>query len=169
MDTQYTDIEWGLVLPPTMTGEAIYGRRGPDVGFTVTSQNEANMDAAWTLYRYLLSPDYLAKYCKLRGIQPSLREMWDDENFSENAGPEWGAVAVKNRPENSVDPGFWPLQLGDVHNRILPAIRDEGEDITTVLERADQEGNEFLQASPQWSILSQEQFKAHPEWLSASG
>jgi ABC-type glycerol-3-phosphate transport system substrate-binding protein len=169
MDTQYTDIEWGLILPPTLSGEPIYGRRGPDVGFTVASQNEANLDAAWTLYRYLLSPDYLAKYCKLRGIQPSLREMWDSPDFSESAGPQWGVIAIKNRPENSVDPGFAPLQLTDIHNRILPAIRDEGEDIQTVLERADQEGNEFLQASPQWSILSQEQFKEHPEWLSASG
>jgi multiple sugar transport system substrate-binding protein len=168
MDTQY-EAEWGLTLPPTMTGEPIYGRRGPDVGFTVTTQNEANGDAAWTLYRYLLSPTYLAKYCKLRGIQPSLREMWDDQDFSENAGPHWGAIAIKNRPENTVDPGFWPAQLVDINNRILTAVRDEGEDIKTVLDRVDEEGNAFLQASPQWSILSQEQFKEHPEWLTATG
>jgi len=169
MDTQYTDIEWGLVVPPSMSGEPIYGRRGPDVGFTVTTQNEANQDAAWTLWRYLVSPPYLAKYCKLRGIQPSLREMWDDPEFSEEAGPQWAAIAVKNRPENSVDPGFWPAQLVDINNRMLPAIRDEGEDIKTVLERVDEEGNAFLQASPQWSILSQEQFTEHPEWLTVTG
>lgn len=169
MDTQYTNVDWGLVIPPTMSGKPIYGRRGPDVGFTVASQNDAHLDAAWTFYRYLVSPTYLAKYCKLRGIQPSLREMWDDPEFSDKAGPRWGTIAIKNRPENSVDPGFWPLQLVDVNNRILPAIRDEGEDIKAVLERADKEGNEFLQSSPQWSILSQEQFKANPEWLSASG
>jgi multiple sugar transport system substrate-binding protein len=168
MDTQY-EAEWGLTLPPTLSGEPVYGRRGPDVGFTVTTQNEANTDAAWVLYRYLLSPTYLAKYCKLRGIQPSLREMWDHQEFSENSGPHWGAIAVKNRPENSVDPGFWPAQLVDINNRILTSVRDEGEDIKTVLERADQEGNEFLQASPQWSILSQEQFNEHPEWLTATG
>ena len=169
MDTQFTESDWGLMIPPSMSGEPVFGRRGPDVGFTVTSQNEANMDAAWTLYRYLLSPVYLAKYCKLRGIQPSLREMWDDPEFSETAGPKWGPIAVKNRPENTVDPGFWPLQLVDANNRILPSVRDEGEDIKTVLERADEEGNAFLASSPQWSILSQEQFKEHPEWLSATG
>ena len=71
--------------------------------------------------------------------------------------------------ENTVDPGFWPLQLVDANNRMLPAIRDEGEDIKMVLERVDEEGNAFLQSSPQWSILSQEQFKEHPEWLTATG
>jgi ABC-type glycerol-3-phosphate transport system substrate-binding protein len=169
MDTQYTDIDWGLVIPPTMDGAQVYGRRGPDVGFTVTTQNEAHMTGAWTLYRYLVSPVYLAKYCKLRGIQPSLKEMWDDPEFSDKAGPRWGAIAVKNRPENSVDPGFWPLELVNINNRILPSIRDEGEDIQTVLAREEEEGNKFLQASPQWSILSAEQYKANPQWLTPAG
>lgn len=169
MDTQYIDIDWGLKLPPTLTGEPVYGRRGPDVGFTVTTQNDAHLDAVWKLYRYLVSPTYLAKYCKLRGIQPSLKEMWDDSEFSAESGPHWGAVAVKNRPENSVDPGFWPLELVNINNAITPSIRDEGEDITTVLQRAEDAGNEFLQASPQWSILSREQFEANPDWLTASG
>ncbi len=169
MDTQYTDIDWGLKIPPTMTGEPIFGRRGPDVGFTVTTQNDAHLDAAWTLYSYLFSPAYLSKYCKLRGIQPSLKEMWDDPDFSPDAGPRWGAVAVKNKPENSVDPGFWPRELVDINNRILPAIRDEGEPIADVLTRVEEAGNEFLTASPQWSIQSREEYEAHPEWLTASG
>jgi len=92
MDTQYDNIDWGLVVPPTMTGEPIYGRRGPDVGFTVTTQNEDHLEGAFTFYRYLVSPAYLSRYCKLRGIQPSLKEMWDDPDFSEDAGPQWGAI-----------------------------------------------------------------------------
>lgn len=169
MDTQYTDIDWGLRLTPTMTGEPIYGRRGPDVGFTVASQNEDHLDASWTLYQYLLSPDYLSKYCKLRGIQPSIKEMWTDPNFSAEAGPHWGAVAVKNEPQNSVDSGFVPIEVVDISNRILPAIRDEGEAIAEVLQRAEDEGNEFLSANPQWSILSGADFEANPQWLSAEG
>lgn len=169
MDTQYPEIDWGLKLPPTMTGEPVYGRRGPDVGFTVTSQNENNLDAAFTFYRYLVSPAYLSKYCKLRGIQPSLKEMWDDPDFSEESGPRWAAVAIKNRPENSVDPGFWPRELVDITGRILPSIRDEGEDIPTVLQRAEEAGTEFLQDNPQWSILSAADYEANPQWLTAAG
>lgn len=169
MDTQYPDINWGLVLPPRMTEEGVYGRRGPDVGFTVTTQNENNLDAAYTFYRYLVSPDYLARYCKLRGIQPSLKAMWDDPNFSAESGPQWAAVAVKNRPENSVDFGFWPRELVDIHGRILPSIRDEGEDIATVLQRVEEEGNDYLSSNPQWSILSGADYEANPQWLTAAG
>ena len=169
MDTQYTDIDWGLALPPTMSGEPIYGRRGPDVGFTVTTQNEDQLDEAFSFYRYLVSPAYLSRYCKLRGIQPSLKAMWDDPDFSEDSGPRWGAVAVKNRPENSVDTGFWPRELVDITGRILPAIRDEGGAIADVLAEADAAGNEFLSGNPQWSILSGADYAANPQWLSADG
>ncbi len=169
MDTQYTDIEWGLVLPPKMPDAQVHGRRGPDVGFTVTTQNEEHLEAAHTFYRYLVSPAYLSEYCKLRGIQPSLREMWDDPGFSADAGPKWGAIAVKNRPENSVDPGFWPRELSDINTNMLPSIRDEGEEIATVLQRADEAGTEFLQNSPQWSIISGEDYADNPEWLTERG
>ncbi|MEM7029230.1 MAG: substrate-binding domain-containing protein [Chloroflexota bacterium] len=169
MDTQYTDIEWGLALQPTLKEGTVYGRRGPDVGFTIASQNKDNLNAAWTLWSYLFSPTYLSKYCKLRGIQPGLKEMWDDPEFSADAGPQWGTIAVKNRPENSVDPGFWPGEMVAINNRILPAIRDEGEAIVDVLSRVEQAGNEFLQASPQWSIQSREEYEAHPEWLTDKG
>lgn len=169
MDTQYSDINWGLVLPPRMNEESIHGRRGPDVGFTVTSQNENNLDAAYTFYRYLVSPDYLARYCKLRGIQPSLKAMWDSPDFSAESGPQWAPIAIKNRPENSVDFGFWPRELVDTNNRILPSIRDEGEDVTTVLQRVEAEGNDFLNSNPQWSILSGADYEANPQWLTAAG
>ncbi|MEM7133734.1 MAG: substrate-binding domain-containing protein [Chloroflexota bacterium] len=169
MDTQYTDIDWGLHLPPTVSGEPVYGRRGPDVGFTVATQVEGNVDPSWSLFQYLVSPAYLSKYCKLRGIQPSLKEMWDDPEFSADAGPRWAAVAIKNEPQNSVDPGFWPEEVVDITGRILPSIRDEGEAISEVLQRVEDEGNEFLSANPQWSILSGADFEANPQWLSADG
>jgi len=169
MDTQYPDINWGLVLPPTVDGAAVNGRRGPDVGFTVTSQNENTLDATYTFYKYLVSADYLARYCKLRGIQPSLKSMWDDPNFSEESGPKWAAVAVKNRPENSVDFGFTPRELVDIHGRILPSIRDEGEEIATVLQRVEEEGNAYLAGNPQWSIISAADYEANPQWLTAAG
>jgi hypothetical protein len=95
--------------------------------------------------------------------------MWENPDFSPDAGPRWGDIAVKNKPENSVDPGFWPLELVNINNRILPAIRDEGEPIADVLKRVEEAGNEFLSASPQWSIQSREEYEAHPDWLTASG
>jgi hypothetical protein len=57
----------------------------------------------------------------------------------------------------------------DINNRMLPSIRDEGGDIATVLAEVEQAGNEFLQANPQWSILSREQFEANPDWLTTAG
>lgn len=169
MDNQYPDIEWALVIPPSMSGEPVYGRRGPDVGFTVTSQKEGNLEASFKFYRYLVSPAYLAKYCKLRGIQPSLKSMWSDSNFSDQAGDHWAAVAVKNRPENTVDFGFWPLEAVNITNNILPSIRDEGQEIATVLKTAEDAANEFLKANPQWSILSAADYEANPQWLTAAG
>ncbi|RIK34977.1 MAG: hypothetical protein DCC55_31750 [Chloroflexi bacterium] len=169
MDTQYPDIDWGIMLDPTFSGGPVYGNRGPDVGFTVTTQQESHLEPSWTLYRYLVSPDYLAKYCKLRGIQPSLKAMWDDPEFSTDSGPHWAAIAVKNRPENSVDWGFSPRELGDIVGRTLPAIRDEGEDITAVCQREEAAANEFLQNNPQWSILSAADYEANPQWLTAVG
>lgn len=169
MDTQYKDIEWGLHLEPTFSGEPLYGNRGPDVGFTVTSQNEGNLESAYKFYRYLVSPAYLAKYCKFRGVQPSLKTMWTDANFSEESGEHWAPVAIKNRPENSVDWGFNPRELGDILGRALASIRDEGQDIATVLKALDEEGNAFLKANPQWSILSAADYKANPQWLTAAG
>lgn len=169
MDTQYADVEWGIIVDPTFSGEPIYGNRGPDVGFTVTTQNEANLESAFTFYRYLVSPAYLAKYCKLRGVQPSLKAMWTDPEFSAESGAHWAAVSTKNRPENSVDWGFNPRELSDILARAVPSIRDEGQDIATVLKALDEEGNAFLAANPQWSILSAADYEANPQWLTAAG
>jgi multiple sugar transport system substrate-binding protein len=169
MDTQYPDENWGILIPPSMSGEPPFGRRGPDVGFTLTTQNENNLDAALAFYSYLLSPDYLARYCKLRGIQPSLKSMWDSPDFSAESGPHWAAIAEKNKPENSVDFGFPPLEFNSITARITPATRDEGEDITTVLQREEAAANEFLAANPQWSFLSAEDYQANPQWLTVTG
>jgi hypothetical protein len=68
-----------------------------------------------------------------------------------------------------VDFGFHPLELTDINNRILPAIRDEGEAISEVLQRVEDAGNEFLSANPQWSIQSREEYEAHPDWLTDQG
>jgi len=169
MTTQYPDENWGIMIPPSISGEAVFGRRGPDVGFTLTTQNENNLDASLNFYRYLVGPDYLARYCKLRGVQPSLKSMWETPEFSMEAGPQWAAIAEKNQPENSVDMGFWPVELVAVTNRITPSIRDEGEDITTVLQREEAAGNEFLAGNAQWSILSAADYDANPQWLTVTG
>jgi ABC-type glycerol-3-phosphate transport system substrate-binding protein len=169
MDTQYPEVDWGIIVPPSPNGEPLYGRRGPDVGFTLTTQNENNLDAALAFYRYLVGPEYLARYCKLRGIQPSLKGMWETPEFNEESGPHWAAIAIKNRPENTVDPGFWPVELVNITNRLTPSIRDEGEDILTVLQREQTAADEFLASNPQWSILSAADYEANPQWLTVTG
>jgi hypothetical protein len=95
--------------------------------------------------------------------------MWEMPEFSAEAGPHWAAIAEKNKPENSVDGGFWALELVAVTNQLTPSIRDEGEDITAVLQREEANGNEFLAANPQWSILSAADYEANPQWLTVTG
>ena len=43
-------------------------------------------------------------------------------------------------------------------------IRDEKADPKAVLAEVEKAANDFLKANPQWSILSAEDYKAHPEW-----
>jgi len=95
--------------------------------------------------------------------------MWDDPSFSADAGPRWGAIAVNNRPENTVDEGFSPRELGDIVDRSLASIRDEGDDIASVLQANELAANEFLASNPQWSIITAADYEANPQWLTSIG
>ncbi|NIN96980.1 MAG: ABC transporter substrate-binding protein, partial [Anaerolineae bacterium] len=62
-----------------------------DLGFCTTTQKEETheTEAVWTLWRYLVGPEYQARYAVLRGLAPSLLELYQEEQFSlEN--PQFG-------------------------------------------------------------------------------
>jgi multiple sugar transport system substrate-binding protein len=174
-ETQYNLQNYGIKLAPQVDPSKQnwpLGAAGPDVGFCGTTQstNQAQVDATWKLWRYLVGPDYLKRYCVLRGVQPSLKSMWTDPAFSEDkSGKKWAALATKMKPGNNLDYGFNSIELGTILARAMPQIRDEGTDPKTVLPQIEQAANDYLKQNPQWSILSAEDYMAHPEWLKPEG
>ena len=175
IETQYKMNNYGIKLPPhpnPADKSLPRGEASPDVGFCVTTQstNPAQVEASWKLWRYLVGPDYLKRYCVLRGVQPSLKSMWTMPEFStDKGGPKWGALAEKVKPGNYLDMGFISIELNTILARSWPQIRDEKADPKQVLAAVEKDANEYLKANPQWSILSAEDYKAHPEWLKPEG
>jgi len=169
-ETQYKMDNYGIKLAPHFDPtkqDWPHGLSGPDVGFCVTSQstNPAQVEATWKLWRYLVGPDYLKRYCTLRGVQPSLKSMWTSPEFSEDkGGAKWGALANKMRPGRNLDYGFNAIELNTILARPWGPIRDEKADPKAMLAEVEKASNDFLKANPQWSILSAEDYKAHPEW-----
>jgi multiple sugar transport system substrate-binding protein len=174
-ETQYKMQNYGIKLAPHVDPSKKdwpHGAAGPDVGFCVTTQstNQAQVDATWKLWRYLVGPEYLKRYAILRGVQPSLKAMWTDPAFStDKSGKKWAALADKMSPGRNLDSGFNSIELGTILARAMPQIRDENADPKVVLPAIEKDANEYLKANPQWSILSAADYKAHPEWLKPEG
>lgn len=170
-ETQYKLDNYGVKLTPHVDPSKKdwpHGLSGPDVGFCVTTQstNQAQVDATWKLWRYLVGPDYLKRYCTLRGVQPSLKTMWTAPEFSEEkGGVKWAALANKMKPGRNLDYGFNAIELNTILTRPWGPIRDEKADPKTILGEVEKAANDFLKQNPQWSILSAEDYKAHPEWI----
>lgn len=173
-ETQYKMENYGIKITPHVApgrGGPL-GAAGPDVGFCGTTQatDQKQVEATWKLWRYLVGPDYLKRYCKLRGVQPSLRSMTSMPEFSEDrSGPKWAALAKKMQPGNNLDSGFTSVELGEILSRAWAPIRDEKADPKQVLANVEQQANEYLRTHPQWSILSAADYRQHPEWLKPEG
>jgi multiple sugar transport system substrate-binding protein len=173
-ETQYKMKNFGIKIAPQVApgGGGPLGAAGPDVGFTTSTQakDQGQVDAAWKLWRYLVGPDYLKRYSILRGVQPSLKSMWNMPEFSEEkGGPQWAALAKKMKPGNNLDAGFNSIELGTILGRAWGPIRDEKADPKTHLADIEKQANEYLKANPQWSILSAQDYKEHPEWTKTAG
>jgi ABC-type glycerol-3-phosphate transport system substrate-binding protein len=133
--TQYPDAHWGTVTLPTYDGRAPYGRASYDFGFCMTSQKEdqAEVDAVWTLFRYLVGPDYQARYARLRGLQPSLRELYDQERFSED-DQEWRGIAQTAAPGGFRADGVWPDEVTPlIHQDLYERIVNQEEPVEETL------------------------------------
>jgi ABC-type glycerol-3-phosphate transport system substrate-binding protein len=174
-ETQYKMTNYGIKQTPHVDPtkkDWPMGTAGPDVGFTATTQSTdpAVVDATWKLWRYLVGPDYLKRYCTLRGVQPSLKSMWSVTEFSEDkGGTKWSALASKMKPGNNLDSGFNSIELGTILARPWAPIRDEKADVKQIMAEVEKAANDYLKSNPQWSILSAEDYKAHPEWMKPEG
>lgn len=135
LNNEYPKLKWGTVAMPTFTGKPPYGRSSDDLGFCVTTQKKDpdEIEAVWTLYRYLVGPDYQRRYCPLRGVHPSLRVLHAEKQFTEE-DPKWRGIFLHTQPGNFRADGVWPaectpLQWPEVWERIV----NKGEPIKTVL------------------------------------
>jgi ABC-type glycerol-3-phosphate transport system substrate-binding protein len=174
IETQFKFSNFGIKLAPQVAAGSggPLGTSGPDVGFCGTTQATGGpqVEAAWTLWRYLVGPDYLKRYCILRGVQPSLKAMWNMPEFSEEkGGPKWAPLAKKMKPGNNLDMGFYSIELSQILGRAMPQIRDEKADPKKVLPEIEKAANDYLKANPQWSILSAQDYKEHPDWTKPAG
>lgn len=134
-ETMYPKTNWFTKTWPTFTGEPPYARSSDDLGFCNTTQKkeEHEIEATWTLWRYLVGPDYQRRYCPLRGVHPSLLELHEEEQFTAS-NPKWAAIAATVSPGNFLADGVWPAEAAtlmwqDAWARIV----DQGEPIKEVL------------------------------------
>ncbi len=165
---QFPDIKFGTMLPPRFEKKGPYGEHSPDVGFAVTTQKDANMEASWKLWRYLVGPDYQRRYAIPRGVQPSLKELWKEKAF-DGSDKMWNAVTKKNTPPNGIDGGFTTVEFGQITGTAWGPIRDQGANIKEKLTEVEKRANDYLKTRPQWSALTWADWKAHPEWQTAEG
>ena len=174
-ETQFKMQNYGTKLTPHVDPSKKdwpHGLAGPDVGFCVTTQstNQAQVDATWKLWRYLVGPEYLKRYCDpaRRPAEPEVdvdrpgvlggqeRREVGAAGRQDEAGPEHGLRLQRDRAEH--DPG-----AGDAADPRREGRPEDGP------AGAREGGQRLPEANPQWSILSAADYKAHPEWLKPEG
>ena len=165
---QFPDIKFGTLLPPRFEEKGPYGEHSPDVGFAVSTQKDANMEASWKLWRYLVGPDYQKRYAIPRGVQPSLKVLWPEKAF-DGSDKKWNAVTKKNTPPNGIDGGFSTIEFNQITGVAWGPIRDQKANIKEKLKEVETRANEYLKTRPMWSALSWADYKAHPEWQTPEG
>jgi multiple sugar transport system substrate-binding protein len=165
---QFPDIKFGTMLPPRFEKKGPYGEHSPDVGFAVMTQKDANTEASWKFWRYLVGPDYQRRYAIPRGVQPSLKAIWGEKQF-DGSDKQWNAVAKKNTPPNGIDGGFTSVEFGQITGTAWGPIRDQKANIKEKLAEVEKRANDYLKNRPQWSALTWADWKAHPEWQTPEG
>jgi ABC-type glycerol-3-phosphate transport system substrate-binding protein len=167
-EQQFPDIKFGTIMPPRFEAKGPFGEHSPDVGFAVSSQKDANMEASWKLWRYLVGPDYQRRYAIPRGVQPSLKVLWTEKQF-DGSDKKWNAVTKKNTPPNGIDGGFSTIEFNQITGVAWGPIRDQKANIKEKLREVETRANEYLKTRPMWSALTWADYKAHPEWQTPEG
>jgi ABC-type glycerol-3-phosphate transport system substrate-binding protein len=161
---QFPQLRWGTVPWPTFTGEPPYTRADDDVGFIVaTPSGDANrLDAAWTLWRFLVGPDYQRQYCVLRGVQPALLTVRGEEQFTEK-NSQWRAVAATMQPGHYISEGIWAAELDDIIKGTYSATLG-GTPIAEATEQVAKQMEQVIPTIEQPLLWGREGWEAHPEW-----
>lgn len=161
---QFPTLKWGTVPWPTFTGEPPYTRASDDVGFIVATQSDDpnHLDAVWTLWRFLVGPDYQRQYCVLRGVQPALLSVRGEEQFTEKDS-KWRAVAMTMQPGNYVTDGIFAQELDDMIKTTYSAVL-EGTPIKEAIEEVAKQVEQAMSTIEQPLLWGKDGWEAHPEW-----
>ena len=160
----FPNMKWGTVPWPSFTGGPPYTRADDDVSFVVATPTKETdrLDAAWTLWRFVVGPDYQRQYCVLRGVHPALITLRGEDRFSE-ADAQWRAVAMTMAPGNFISEGIWANELNTMiqtsHDKILAGtpIKDAVEETAKRMEQVMPSLNQVL-------LWGKDGLAAHPEW-----
>ena len=160
----FPNLKWGTVPWPTFTGEPPYTRADDDVSFVVTAlpKDSDRLEAAWTLWRFVVGPDYQRQYCVLRGVQPAHINLRSEDQFTDK-NPQWRAVAMTMAPGNFVSEGIWANELNNMiltsHDNVLA-----GTPIKDAVEQAAKRMEQVMPSMEQPLLWGKEGLAAHPEF-----
>ena len=166
LKTQFPNLQWGTLPKPTFTGGPPYGIYEPDVGWAVTTvRNEPSvLDAAWKLWAFMQGPDYMRRYCRFRGVNPSILSVQQEKQFTEE-DVEWRGVAIKAKPGNFTSEGYYSPQMATIYTDNFNTFINENKPIEDSVTALAAETDKLAQSyCCGYTILSKEEFQQHPEW-----
>ncbi len=134
--TTYPKVNFATLPLPTFTGKPIYGRASDDLGFCITTQSKDPdvIDATYTLFKFMLSPTYQRRYVVLRGLQPSLISLNNEDAFTEK-NTEWRGIALTCKPGNFRADGVWPAECTPLmHQDLWERVFNKKEPIKAVMD-----------------------------------
>jgi ABC-type glycerol-3-phosphate transport system substrate-binding protein len=164
LEQMYASMSWGTVPFPTFTGQPPYTRADDDVSMIVATppKDPDRLEAAWTLWSFLIGPEYQRQYSVLRGVQPARISLRSEERFSDQ-DPHWRAVAMTMAPGNFISEGIWANELNTMiltsHENILA-----GTPIKDAVEQTAKRMEQVMPTIEQPLLWGKEGLAAHPEF-----
>jgi multiple sugar transport system substrate-binding protein len=166
LKTQFPNMQWGTLPKPTFTGQPPYGVYEPDVGWAVTTNraDPAVLDASWKLWAYMQGPDYMRRYCRFRGVNPSILSVQQEKQFTEE-DVEWRGVALKAKPGNFTSEGYYAPQIATVYSDNFTTFVNESRPLEESVKALAADTAKAAQGyCCNYTILSKEEFQQNPAW-----
>jgi ABC-type glycerol-3-phosphate transport system substrate-binding protein len=167
LTTQFPNLNWGTLPAPTFTGQGgphnIYE---PDVGWAVTTvrTDPAVMDAAWKLWSFMQGPDYMRRYCRFRGVNPSILSVQKEKQFTDE-DVQWRGVAITAQPGNHTSEGYYSPQMAAlISDNVLTWIKEKKPIEASIKDVSAQLDKLLAEYCCGYTILSKEEFQQNPGW-----
>ncbi len=169
LKNQFPGIKWGT-LPKIVFREGTpQGIYEPDVGWAVTtvSKDPRVVDASWRLWSYMQSPGYMRRYCRFRGVDPTILSVQQEKQYSIE-DVEWRGQATKRIPGNHTGDGYpdavvW-TPIGNIATRILNDAKNAADIKKIIAEESPAIDKTFAAYKHSYTMLSKEEWTANPQW-----